>query len=42
MDQPKPICDLCEEKEAVCVMKNQVNGNKMKVCSDCYKDFWGK
>ena len=21
MDQPKPICDLCEEKEAVCVMK---------------------
>lgn len=38
----KNICELCEEKPAIFIMKNEVNGNKLKVCCCCYEELWGR
>lgn len=40
-DCGRTLCDLCEDKAARILMKNQINGNELKVCEECHEEIWG-
>ena len=37
----RTLCDFCEENAATGEMVNQVNGNRMNICKQCYQELWG-